>query len=95
MNIRDLNPVNKNVSASSFFKTEQTNAIAIQILKGQQLSEHHTKTEAVLICLDGEAIFENEKGVKTRLEPGSYTPIEAMVKHWVEAVVDSQLILIK
>lgn len=40
-------------------------------------------------------IFENEKGLKEILLPGDYVNIEAMVKHWVKGIADSQLILIK
>jgi len=41
------------------------------------------------------ALFENEKGVKETLITGDYVNIEPMVKHWVEGILESQLILIK
>jgi quercetin dioxygenase-like cupin family protein len=40
-------------------------------------------------------IFENENGLKETLKAGDYVNIESMVKHWVEGVIESQLILIK
>ncbi len=95
MNIRQLHTQEKPVSATSLFKSELGNATAIQILKGEKLKEHITKTPALLICLEGEVVFENEKGIKETLKAGDYVNIEPMVKHWVEGTIESQLILIK
>ncbi len=95
MNIKELHTQEKPVSAISLFKSEMGNATAIKILKGEKLKEHITKTPALLICIEGEVIFENEKGIKERLRIGDYVNIEPMVKHWVEGTIESQLILIK
>lgn len=95
MNIKELHTTEKPVSAISLFKSEMGNATAIQILQGEKLKEHITKTPALLICIEGKAVFENEKGVKETLISGDYVNIEPMVKHWVEGIIDSQLILIK
>ena len=95
MNIKELHTQEKPVSAISLFKSEMGNATAIKILKGEKLKEHITKTPALLICIEGEVIFENEKGIKERLRTGDYVNIEPMVKHWVEGTIESQLILIK
>ncbi len=95
MNIKKLHTQEKPVSATSFFKSELGNAIAIQILQGGILKEHITKTPAVLICMEGEVIFENENGIKETLNSGEYINIEPMVKHWVTGTIESQLILIK
>ena len=95
MNIKELNTQEKPVSATSLFKSELGNATAIQILEGEKLKEHITKTPALLICIKGEAIFENENGVRETLKTGDYVNIEPMVKHWVEGKIECQLILIK
>ncbi len=95
MNIKELHTQEKPVSAISLFKSELGNATAIQILQGGLLKEHITKTPALLICMEGEVIFENENGIKEKLLPGDYVNIEPMVKHWVEGTIESQLILIK
>ncbi|WP_276979763.1 hypothetical protein [Flavobacterium filum] len=95
MNIKELHTQEKPVSAISLFKSELGNATAIKILKGEKLKEHITKTPALLICMEGEVIFENEKGIKETLMPGDYVNIEPLVKHWVEGTVESQLILFK
>ena len=95
MNIKELHTQVKPVSAVPLFKSEQGNATAIQILKGGLLKEHITKTPALLICVEGEVVFENENGLKEKLLPGDYVNIEPMVKHWVEGTIESQLILIK
>lgn len=95
MNIKELHTQEKSVSATSLFKSELGNATAIQILQGEKLKEHITKTPALLICIEGKAVFENEKGIKETLQSGDYVNIEPMVKHWVEGTTESQLILIK
>lgn len=95
MNIKDLHTEEKDVSAISLFKGEKGNATSIRILKDQKLKEHITQIPALLVCIGGNVFFENEKGQKVELHPGDYTLIEPMVKHWVQATLDSQLILFK
>ncbi len=95
MNIKDLHTEDKAVSAISLFKSEKGNATSIRILKDQLLKEHITQIPALLVCINGNVFFENEKGQKVELQPGDYTLIEPMVKHWVKATMDSQLILFK
>lgn len=95
MNIKDLHTEDKAVSAKPLFKSEQGNATAIRILQGELLKEHITQIPALLVCMEGEATFENENGIKEILRPGDYVAIEPMIKHWVSGVKDSQLILFK
>lgn len=95
MNIKDLHTEEKEVSAISLFKGEKGNATSIRILKDQILKEHITQIPALLVCINGNVFFENEKGQKVELQPGDYMLIEPMVKHWVQATMDSQLILFK
>ena len=94
MNIKDKH-TNKVVSAYPLFKGKEGISIAIQIHKGEQLKEHITKTEAFLICVEGTARFENEKGEVYHLNSGDYIQIEPMVKHWVDGITSTQLILLK
>ena len=95
MNIKDLHSADKGVSAIPVFKSELGNAISIRLLKGEELKEHITKIKALLICIEGEAMFENEKGEKHLLKAGDYVNIEEFVKHKVIANLESHLILIK
>ncbi len=95
MNIKDLHTEDTAVSAKPLFKGEHGNATALRILQGELLKEHVTQIPALLICMAGEATFENENGIKETLQPGDYIAIEPMIKHWVKGVKDSHLILIK
>jgi quercetin dioxygenase-like cupin family protein len=95
MNIKELHTKEKPVSAISIFKSELANATAIQILIGGKLKEHITKTPAFLICIEGKVVFENEKGLKEILSPGDYINIEANVKHWIDGIMESYLLLVK
>lgn len=85
----------KPVSAIPHFKAEEGNVTAIQILNNQLLKEHTTKIPALLVCVTGEVVFENERGIKEILLPGDYANIEPMIKHSVKGIEDSQLLLIK
>lgn len=95
MNIKELHTQVKPVSAINIFKSLETNVTAIKILQGELLKEHVTKTPAILICVEGTARFENENGINETLISGDYINIEPLVKHWVEGISESQLILIK
>lgn len=95
MNIQNRHVSDKPVSAVSLFKGESATVTALQILENQTLKEHITKTPALLVCVSGEAVFENEQGQKTLLKTGDYVDIEPQVKHWVVAHSDSQLLLFK
>lgn len=94
MNLKSSHSTEKPVSAIPLFKGEG-NATALQILQNQQLKEHTTKVPALLICVAGEVIFENENGIKETLQSGDYINIEPFVKHWVIGILDSQLLLLK
>lgn len=94
MNIKDKHS-DKVVSAYPLFKGVEGSATAIQIQKGEQLKEHITKTEAFLICVSGSARFGNEKGETHDLKSGDCVLIEPMVKHWVDGIETSQLMLLK
>lgn len=95
MNIKALHDKEKAVSAIALFRGEEGTATALQILQSRQLKKHLTRTPALLICLEGKVIFNNEQGMEVTLLPGDYVNIEPMVKHWVDAVVDSYLLLFK
>lgn len=95
MNIRNLHSTEKPVSAIQIFKNEASPAVSIRILKGEILKEHITKVPALLICFEGNALFENEAGLSEPLLPGDYIHIEPFVKHWVKGIEETQLLLLK
>ncbi len=94
MNIRSKHSTEKPVSAIPFFEGKGSTK-ALQILQSQQLKEHSTDVPALLVCVIGEVVFENENGMKEILQSGDYVNIEPLVKHWVIANQDSQLLLLK
>ena len=94
MNLKDSHTGDKPLQTKKIF-TAVEGVISMQINAGSQLKEHVTNVPAMLIVVLGEVVFGNEKGVKEILMPGDYVNIEANVKHWVNAVKDSNLLLIK
>lgn len=95
MNIKEIHPEGKEVSAIALFKGEEGVTKSIHLSKGAELSKHQSKTAALLICIVGEIVFENGNGVKETLKQGDYVNIEPMVDHWINSQMDSYLLLIK
>jgi len=94
MNLKDLHTEEKAVQTNVLFKPTQ-NVISIQIAKGEQLKEHITKIPALLVCVSGEAVFSNENEQKISLKSGVYVKIEPNVKHKIDAIEESNFLLIK
>lgn len=95
MNIEELHNTEKEVSALPLFKGEVGTTVAIQLQRNGQLKEHITKTPALLICISGFVIYEDENDLEVNLASGDYIHIKPNVKHWLSAGVRSQLILCK
>lgn len=95
MNIEDLHSNEKEVSAIPLFKGELGTSTAIQLRRNGTLREHITKTPALLLCISGFITYEDESEQEIGLEPGDYVLIEPNVKHWLNAAVSSQLVLLK
>ena len=90
-----LHDNNKSLSVQMLFKGTEGVTRSLQINKDGILAEHITKTDAILICISGEVIYEDEKNKKKTLKAGDFYRIEPQVKHWVKGVHNSQLLLIK
>jgi quercetin dioxygenase-like cupin family protein len=95
MNIKELHNQAKEVSALSLFKGEMGTTTAIQLEENGMLKEHITKTPALLLCIAGHVIYEDETAKSVELHPGDYVNIVPNVKHWLTAQALSQLVLLK
>ncbi|MGH1436984.1 MAG: cupin domain-containing protein [Lewinella sp.] len=95
MNLKDLHNQTKAVSALSLFKGEMGTATAIQLKENSVLKEHITKTPALLLCITGHVIYEDETAKRIELRTGDYVNIVPNVKHWLVAQTMSQLVLLK
>ena len=94
--ISELHEDNKGISAKPIFKSSLGGqATAIQLLRNETLKEHSSKTDALLICIEGKVFYEDEIEHDYERYPGDYVEIKADVKHWLQAAMDSQLLLIK
>lgn len=95
MNLEDLHKESdKEVSAAKLFTSDKGIVTAIQLKKDGILKEHITKIPALLLCISGKTIYE-EENQKIELLPGDYVNIRPFVNHWLTAGEDSQLILIR
>lgn len=94
-NLRSLHDSAKSLSVVPLFKGVEGTTRSLQIKKDGLLPEHLTKTEALLICVNGEVAYEDEKGEKHLLRSEEFYHIMPNIKHWIKGVQDSQLLLIK
>ncbi len=95
MNIKDLHENLNGVSAIEVNANQQNSIKAIRILANEKLLEHISKVPALLVCVIGEAKYEDESGAAVELKSGDYVQILPMLKHWVSATLESHFLLIK
>ena len=95
MNLKDLHKDTLGVQTNMMFPATDGKVISLQILKDSTLEEHITKVPALLVCVSGNAVYEDEKGTKAVLFSGDFVKIEPNVKHWVNSIEVSNLLLIK
>ncbi len=95
MNLKELHKDSIGVQTNVLFPATEGKVISLQILKGNTLKEHLSKVPALLVCVTGNTIYEDEKGIKVTLKSGDFIKIEPNVKHWRNGIKDSNLLLIK
>jgi quercetin dioxygenase-like cupin family protein len=95
MNLKNLHTENKAVQTHLLFQPSDGKVVSLQIAKGKQLEEHITMVQALLVCVSGKATYNDENGHKISLLPGDYYTIQPNVKHWVDAIEESNFLLIK
>jgi quercetin dioxygenase-like cupin family protein len=94
MNLRNLHTDDKSVQTQLLFQAEGGKVISLQIASGEQLKEHISNVPAILICVSGKAVYKEKSG-DIILEAGEYVMIAKEVKHEVNAITDSNFLLIK
>ena len=95
MNLTSLHTEQKAVQTQILFQPTEAKVISLQIAKNEQLAEHITKVPALLVCVSGNATYNDEKGEKINLKSGSYVNIPINIKHWIDAHEESNFLLIK
>lgn len=95
MNLKEIHPQEEAVSVIPLFKGEEGNVTAIHINCNELLKEQIEEVPIFLVCILGSIIYEDETGNLDILLSGEYLLIKPMVKHWIEGITDSHLIVIK
>jgi len=95
MILKNLHTENKPVQTQVLFEPKEAKVISLQIAKGEVLKEHISKIPALLVCISGNAVFSDEKGTVINLQSGVYVMIEENVKHAVNAIEESNFLLMK
>ena len=94
MNLKAIFQDNKLIQTKKIFSAAE-GVIVIHISAGSSLKEHITTIRALLVCVAGEVIFENDRSESERMIAGEFINIEPNMKHWVLAENESTLLLIK
>ncbi len=95
MNLKTFHNSEKSLSAKQLFNCTEGKVVAIHLKKDGELKEHTTKVPALLMCVKGSIIYEDEKSTKVSLNSGDFVEIEINVKHWLVAEDESEAILMK
>jgi len=95
MNLKNNHTDDKAVQTKLLFTAEEGKVISLQIAAGEQLKEHITKVPVLLVCVSGNAVYKDEKQSVFNLKSGDYVNIEPHVKHRIDAIEESNFLLIK
>jgi quercetin dioxygenase-like cupin family protein len=67
------------------FSGTEGKVIALQIAS-EDLKEHLSKVPALLVCVSGNAIYNEDNGTTVELKAGDFVHIEANVQHSIDAL---------
>jgi quercetin dioxygenase-like cupin family protein len=95
MNLKDAHTENKPIQTTMLFSATEGKVISLQIAAGEQLKEHLSKVPALLVCVSGNAVYKDENESVINLKSGDYINIPADVQHRIDAVEESNFLLIK
>ena len=95
MNIKDKLNFDLPVSETSLFKGVVGTTSAFQIMEGIQLNSQTLNVPAMLLCIEGKVIFQDEKGNNETLNPGDYVNIKPVENYRIRGLSNSQLIRIE
>tara|TARA_R100000951_G_scaffold31025_1_gene26642 strand:+ start:1347 stop:1634 length:288 start_codon:yes stop_codon:yes gene_type:complete len=95
MNLTTFHNSKKSLSVKQLFSCTEGKVVAIHLKKEGELKEHITKVPALLLCVIGEVVYEDENQVKATLNSGDFFEIKPNVKHWLVANKVSEAVLIK
>ncbi|AUC83657.1 hypothetical protein CW733_04545 [Lacinutrix sp. Bg11-31] len=94
MNLKNIHSEDKAVQTKLLLKVEEGKVVSLQIAAGKQLKEHVSNVPAILICVSGKSVYKESSG-ETTLVTGDFVMINKDVKHEVDAITDSNFILVK
>lgn len=92
--LKEIHTEVKDVQTALLLKAKEGKVMSLQIAAGKQLKEHVSKVPAILICISGKGIYKDPSG-QVDMVNGDYVFIKSDIKHEVEALTDSNFILVK
>jgi quercetin dioxygenase-like cupin family protein len=95
MNLTELHDQNKEISIAKLFQGESGVVNTIHIQANGRINEHSSKVPALLLCIRGNTVYREQSGRSISLNSGDYVDIPAGEIHWLEALEDSILVLMK
>lgn len=95
MNLKDMiSKTDKDIAVQNLLK-DRASATLLRIKKDALLKEHQSATEALLLLLSGQAVYEEADRRVTLGQPWDYVRIPAKVTHKVQGLEDAVLVLVQ
>ena len=88
------NPAPDKIKFLQVYKEDRFHVMQLQIKKGELLKTHHSTTDAFLLVVEGVIIF-NIDGENLHLQKGDMLDFKKNEKHFVQALEDSIVLIIK
>tara|TARA_B100001778_G_C18181525_1_gene447102 strand:- start:63 stop:440 length:378 start_codon:yes stop_codon:yes gene_type:complete len=85
----------KAVQTKVLFNNVDQKVIVLKIQENEVLKEHVSKVAALLVCINGEAIYKEKDGRTISMKNGDFVEIPKEVLHEVVATKESEFLLIK
>ncbi|MHC5309997.1 cupin domain-containing protein [Myroides sp. LJL116] len=94
-NLKDFHEKESEFSAKLLFEGQSGKTVSIYLQKDAIIKEHTTAVKALLICVQGHLVYHQKDQSPISLQQGQYVNIPQDVPHWVEALKDSEALLLK
>lgn len=85
----------KAIQTKVLFNNVDQKVIVLKIQENEVLKEHVSKVAALLVCINGEAIYKEKDGRTISMKNGDFVEIPKEVLHEVVATKESEFLLIK
>ncbi|HIP48841.1 MAG TPA: hypothetical protein EYG92_07755 [Lutibacter sp.] len=95
MNIKDKHNISLPISEISLFESQVGITSSLFIMEGVYLENQIIKVPALLVCVDGRLVYQDENGKDEVLDSGDLINIKPMIKYSLRGLTNSQTLIMK